>query len=134
MFRLSRKTIFAVEAVLDIAYNSRASLVQSGEITKNPIRDYEKESYIHYHEFIDSCLGKGDCSAPFSYSARLTETILLGVIAGRFPNKTLHWDNTTAKFLEKEANNLAGCGSGATQTAEMPSSDFSVCIELQWVQ
>ncbi len=34
MFRLSRKTIFAVEAVLDIAYNSRASLVQSGEITK----------------------------------------------------------------------------------------------------
>ena len=79
---------------------------ESGEITKNPIRDYEKESYIHYHEFIDSCLGKGDCSAPFSYSARLTETILLGVIAGRFPNKTLHWDNKTAKFLEQEANNF----------------------------
>ena len=77
---------------------------ESGEITKNPIRDYEKESYIHYHEFIDSCLGKGDCSAPFSYSARLTETILLGVIAGRFPNKTLHWDNKTGKFLEQEAN------------------------------
>ena len=79
---------------------------ESGEITKKPIRDYEKESYIHYHEFIDSCLGKGECSAPFSYSARLTETILLGVIAGRFPNKTLHWDNTTAKFLEQKANNF----------------------------
>tara|TARA_B100001996_G_scaffold371366_1_gene346647 strand:+ start:166 stop:1515 length:1350 start_codon:yes stop_codon:yes gene_type:complete len=78
---------------------------KSGEITKNPIRDYEKESYIHYHEFIDSCLGKGECSAPFSYSARLTETILLGVIAGRFPGKTLHWDNKSAKFLEKDANN-----------------------------
>ena len=83
-----------------------SSFEKSGEITKNPIRDYEKESYIHYHEFIDSCLGKGKCSAPFSYSARLTETILLGVIAGRFPNKTLNWDNTTAKFLEKEANNF----------------------------
>ena len=83
-----------------------SSFEKSGEIAKNPIRDYEKESYIHYHEFIDSCLGKGKCSAPFSYSARLTETILLGVIAGRFPNKTLNWDNTTAKFLEQEANNF----------------------------
>ena len=34
MFRLSRKTIFAIEAVLDIAYNSGPSLVQSREITK----------------------------------------------------------------------------------------------------
>ena len=82
-----------------------SSFEKSGEITSNPIRDYGKESYTHYHEFIDSCLGKGKCSAPFSYSARLTETILLGVIAGRFPNKTLHWDNTTAKFLEQKANN-----------------------------
>ena len=82
-----------------------ASFEESGEITSNPIRDYAKESYIHYHEFIDSCLGKGKCSAPFSYSSRLTETILLGVIAGRFPRKTLHWDNKSANFLEKKANN-----------------------------
>jgi hypothetical protein len=34
----------------------------------------------------------------------LTETILLGVIAGRFPGKTLHWDNSKAKFEEDEAN------------------------------
>ncbi len=71
-----------------------------------PIRDYEKEGKKHYHQFVDTCLGKDECSAPFSYSARLTETILLGVIAGRFPNKTLHWDNKSAKFLEAEANNF----------------------------
>lgn len=58
----------------------------------------------HYHQFVDACLGKTDCSAPFSYSARLTEAILLGVIAGRFPNQTLHWDNATAQFKESEAN------------------------------
>ncbi len=69
-----------------------------------PIRDYNKEGNMHYHQFVDACLGKDKCSAPFSYSARLTETILLGVIAGRFPNKTLHWDNETAKFSESEAN------------------------------
>ena len=53
---------------------------------------------------MDACLGKDKVSAPFSYASRLTETILLGVIAGRFPNKTLHWDNDSASFLEKEAN------------------------------
>jgi hypothetical protein len=26
------------------------------------------------------------------------------VIAGRFPNKTLHWDNEKARFAEEEAN------------------------------
>ena len=49
-------------------------------------------------------LGKDKVSAPFSYASRLTETILLGVIAGRFPNKTLHWDNAKARFKEEEAN------------------------------
>jgi len=69
-----------------------------------PVRDYESEGKKHYHQFVDACLGKGECSAPFSYAARLTETILLGVIAGRFPNTTLHWDSATARFSEEEAN------------------------------
>ncbi|MEO1009977.1 MAG: Gfo/Idh/MocA family oxidoreductase [Bacteroidota bacterium] len=70
----------------------------------DPVRNYESEGPKHYHEFVDACLGNGTCSAPFSYASRLTETILLGVIAGRFPNKTLHWDAETAQFSEKEAN------------------------------
>ncbi|MBD0830892.1 Gfo/Idh/MocA family protein [Aestuariibaculum sediminum] len=69
-----------------------------------PIRNYESEGPKHYHQFIDACLGKDKCTAPFEYSARLTETILLGVIAGRFPNKKLHWDSENARFLEEEAN------------------------------
>ncbi len=70
-----------------------------------PVREYETESPKHYHQFVDACLGKEvECTAPFSYAARLTETILLGVIAGRFPGQTLHWDNKTAKFKEEEAN------------------------------
>ena len=69
-----------------------------------PVRDYESESKKHYHQFVDACLGKAECTAPFSYASRLTETILLGVIAGRFPNQTLHWDSANAKFIEEEAN------------------------------
>lgn len=34
MLKLSRKTIFALEAVLDIAYNARAEPVQAKEITR----------------------------------------------------------------------------------------------------
>ena len=70
----------------------------------SPTEDYEKESRKHYHEFVDACLGKGTCSAPFSYASRLTETILLGVIAGRFPDKKLHWNSEKGQFKEEEAN------------------------------
>nr|WP_299385824.1 Gfo/Idh/MocA family oxidoreductase [Allomuricauda sp.] len=85
----------------------------SKEIAKQnlgePVRNYQSEGPKHYHQFIDACLGKDKCTAPFEYAARLTETILLGVIAGRFPNKTLHWDSKNAKFAEEEANQyLAG--------------------------
>ena len=69
-----------------------------------PNRDYNIESRLHYHEFVDACLGYTECSAPFSYSGRLTEVILLGVIAGRFPNKELHWDSKKLLFKEEEAN------------------------------
>lgn len=84
----------------DLDLSKIAGAAELGE----PIRDYDLEGPKHYHQFVDACLGKGECTAPFSYSARLTETILLGVIAGRFPDKTLHWDNATAKFAEAEAN------------------------------
>lgn len=73
-----------------------------------PVKDYAGESKKHYHQFVDACLGKDECSAPFEYSARLTETILLGVIAGRFPNQTLNWDNEKALFAEKKANKYLG--------------------------
>jgi predicted dehydrogenase len=81
-----------------------STFVKNNQLSKVPVRDYDGESHLHYHQFIDACLGKDKCTAPFSYSARLTETILLGVIAGRFPGKTLNWDSSNAKFREIEAN------------------------------
>ena len=80
------------------------SVVKESDQLGPPTSDYGVESNKHYHQFVDACLGKAETTAPFSYAARLTETILLGVIAGRFPGKTLHWDNSTARFSEEEAN------------------------------
>lgn len=77
-------------------------------------KEYEKVDYPeleevdHYHQFVDACMGKTETSAPFSYAARLTEAILLGVVANRFPNKKLHWDNASSTFAETEANALLG--------------------------
>ena len=68
------------------------------------VNDYERDAPKHYHQFVEACLGRDETSAPFSYASRLTETILLGVIAGRFPKKTLHWDSQKAVFKENEAN------------------------------
>lgn len=84
--------------------SSEIAAVEKEHGMPEPVRDYGSESPKHYHQFVDACLGNGETTAPFDYAARLTETILLGVIAGRFPGETLHWDNATAQFREEKAN------------------------------
>jgi hypothetical protein len=56
------------------------------------------ESVNHYFEFIDAVLGKSKTSTPFSYSGPLTEWVLLGPIATRFPQTTLEWNAVSQKF------------------------------------
>lgn len=50
------------------------------------------EHVDHYHQWVDACLGDGSTSADFSYAGPLTEALLLGVVANRFPEKKLLWD------------------------------------------
>jgi len=52
----------------------------------------------HWLQFVDACLGQGKTSAGFDYSGPLTEAVLLGSVACRFPQKTLHWDAEGLKF------------------------------------
>ena len=42
----------------------------------------------HYLQFVEACRGNGKTSAPFDYSGPLTESVLLGCLATRFPNTT----------------------------------------------
>jgi hypothetical protein len=62
------------------------------------------ESVSHYHEFVDAVMGKGKTSASFDYAGPLTETVLLGPLATRFPNTTLEWDPKKLKFDNSEAS------------------------------
>jgi predicted dehydrogenase len=52
----------------------------------------EVEGADHYHQWVNACLGEGQTSAPFSYGGPLTEALLLGVVANRFPDTKLMWD------------------------------------------
>lgn len=61
----------------------------------------------HYHQWVDACLGSGKTSADFSYSGPLTEALLLGVVANRFPGQKLMWDAAKLQVTNiAEANAL----------------------------
>jgi predicted dehydrogenase len=64
-----------------------------------------QEGADHYLQFVEACRGNGKTSAPFAYSGPLTETVLLGCLATRFPMKTLEWDAVKLTVTnKKEAN------------------------------
>jgi predicted dehydrogenase len=56
----------------------------------------------HYHLFVDACLGGAPTTAHFGYAGPLTESVLLGVLANRFPQQELVWDaeSMTIKGLD----------------------------------
>ena len=61
----------------------------------------------HYGEFIDVVMGGGKetCSASFDYAGPLTESVIIGNVAARFPGETLEFDGKALKFPKKpEAN------------------------------
>jgi predicted dehydrogenase len=59
----------------------------------------------HYHEWVDACLGTGATSAGFDYAAPLTEALLLGVVANRYPDQKLLWDSNDLTITNVESAN-----------------------------
>ena len=63
--------------------------------------------YDHYREFVRACLANDPemCGSKPSYAAPLTEALLIGCIALRFPGEELAFDPKTMQFTNKpEAN------------------------------
>jgi predicted dehydrogenase len=59
----------------------------------------------HYQQWANACKGQGRATGNFDYSGPLTETVLLGTIAVRFPNQKLDWDSAKLKITNvAEAN------------------------------
>ncbi len=59
----------------------------------------------HYLQFVEACRGNGQTSTPFDYSGPLTESVLLGCLATRFPEQSLEWNAEKLTVTNvKEAN------------------------------
>lgn len=52
----------------------------------------------HHGEWVDACLGNGKTRSPFTYGGPLTETLQLGVVASKYPEKTLKWNAKAMKI------------------------------------
>jgi predicted dehydrogenase len=70
--------------------------------------DYKRPKlagHDHYVQWVKACLGQDKASAGFDFSGPLTETVLLGVLAARFPGKKLEWDAANLRVTNlPEAN------------------------------
>ena len=73
---------------------------------KTPVTDFEMaDGQNHYHGWVDGCLSSEQPSDGFDYGGLLTETVLLGNIAIRFPGQTLKWDAPNMKVTNIEEAN-----------------------------
>jgi hypothetical protein len=53
----------------------------------------------HWSDWAEACIGgPGKPSAHFDYSGPLTEAVLLGSVAVRFPGTTLQWNSAALRF------------------------------------
>jgi predicted dehydrogenase len=63
--------------------------------------DYKRpmlEDVDHYTSWAHACLDRGTTTSNFAYAARLTEAVLLGTVAIRFPKEQLNWDAKAGQF------------------------------------
>lgn len=58
----------------------------------------------HWEQFVEACRGNDKTTANFDYAGPLTETILLGDIAARFPQTKLGWNAKKMKFNLADAD------------------------------
>jgi predicted dehydrogenase len=75
-----------------------------GEAEGAKIEKVEGES--HWQQFIETALGnRPKTDANWDYAGPLTEAVLLGSVATRFPKQTLAWDAAALKFTNADAAN-----------------------------
>ena len=98
-------TIFVgTEGVMLLPHVSRLSL-----FPMEKFKDYQLPRVAginHWEQFIEASRGNGETSADFAYAGPLTEAILLGGIASRFPKTTIAWNSPELKFDLAAANLL----------------------------
>lgn len=96
--------LIGTEGVMYSQYNSGAQPVLIGDKFKD-FKMPDVGSDNHYLQYVEAVRGNGKTSAPFSYSGPLTEMVLLGCLATRFPKTDLKWDTKALKFTNNDDAN-----------------------------
>ncbi len=92
------------KGVMVIPHWSTPRIYREGEVVEDALVVLEDRN--HYHEWVDACRGEDVATTPFSYSGPLTEAVLLGTLAGRFPGRELGWDSAELRTGDAEVDAL----------------------------
>ena len=95
--------LIGTEGALLIPHGGTPVVIRNSD-TKQPDMPLLKERN-HYHHFVDACLGGEKTESHFAQSGPMTETVLLGTVAIRFPDQLLEWDAKNLKFPNYPAAN-----------------------------
>ncbi|MBK7998710.1 MAG: Gfo/Idh/MocA family oxidoreductase [Verrucomicrobia bacterium] len=91
------------QGVMVLPHISKPKLLPTADFADFKMPDVKGAN--HWHQFVDAIVGKDKTQANFDYAGPLTEAILLGSVASRFPKTTLEWNAKKLKFTNvKEAN------------------------------
>jgi predicted dehydrogenase len=94
--------------VIHDTYGLRARLLPDSlhKSVGDPPRTLPRITTSHEVNWSDACKGKGEASSPFEYAAKLTEVMLLGVVALRAGVK-IHYDGANMRITNsREANDM----------------------------
>ncbi|MBK8977046.1 MAG: Gfo/Idh/MocA family oxidoreductase [Planctomycetes bacterium] len=92
------------DGVMVLPHWATPTLYRHGEPHDAPL--HEEAGGDHYHEWVDACRGEGETSTPFAFATAVTETVLLGVVAGALPSRELTWDSAALRFADDDAQAL----------------------------
>ena len=92
------------KGVLLLPHVAKPQLYPDAQFKNHPLPALPSQN--HWTQFAEACRGNGKTSAHFDYAGPLTETVLLGGVATRFPHTTLAWNAAELKFDLSEANQL----------------------------
>ncbi len=87
--------------VLLCPHGGQPRLLPVEEFADRPIETVAGDD--HYLQWTHACLEKGRATSHFDYSGPLTETVLLGTIAIRFPGERLSWESEQLQFSDHPA-------------------------------
>ncbi|MBL9210494.1 MAG: Gfo/Idh/MocA family oxidoreductase, partial [Opitutaceae bacterium] len=95
--------IIGTKGVLHVPHVAAPKLFPQEKFKDFPLPALEQGH--HWSIWAEACRNGGKPSADFDYSGPMTEAVLLGSVAVRFPNQTLNWSGAKLEFTNVAAAN-----------------------------